>query len=214
MLFTPGEIVLRRMFQHHRLSRVLATTVVRHDDQGLLLWAAKGAVCLDMRMADGRNLHSVSFRELISGPRVLVPRDWAGDGLIWHPVEMPYAVWFFFAGDGTFTSWYVNLETPAVAWRDGEAAGIDTVDWDLDVIAQPDRSWVLKDEDEMLDRVVYGSLYWGPDEATIRSAGDDAIKLIEAGEFPFDGTWTAYRPDPPWPVPRVLPERWDRPRAF
>jgi hypothetical protein len=214
VFFAPGEIVLRRMFQHHRLSRALLTTVVQHDDAGLLLWAAKGAGAQDMVMADGRNLHGVPFKELIAGSRVLVPVVWAGDGLIWQPTDTPYAVWFFFTPEGGFARWYVNLETPGVTWRDSPAAGIDTADWDLDVIVRPDRAWSLKDEDEMLDGVAHGRLYWGPDERTIRSAAERAIKLVEAGEFPFDGAWTRFRPDPAWPVPVDLPPRWDRPRAF
>lgn len=214
VFFAPGQVVLRRMFQHHRLSRALLTTVVQHDDAGLLLWAAKGATAQDMVMADGRNLHGVPFRELITGPRVLVAVEWAGDGLVWHPTDTPYAVWFFFTPEGEFARWYVNLETPGVTWRDGPAAGIDTVDWDLDIIVQPDRAWSLKDEDEMLDGVAHGRLYWGPDERTIRSAAEQAVKLVEAAEFPFDGTWTDTRPDPAWAVPRDLPPRWDRPRAF
>lgn len=213
-VFASGDVVLRRMFQHHRLSRALLTTVVRHDEAGLLLWAAKGALAQDMVMADGRNLHTVPFSELIAGSRVLIPVEWQGDGLIWHPVDTPYAVWFFFGPDGRFTRWYVNLETPGVVWRDGAAAGIDTADWDLDLVVQPDRTWQYKDEDEMLDGVAHGILYWGPDERTIRAAGEHAAKLVEAAEFPFDGTWTDFRPDPAWPVPVELPDRWDRPRAF
>jgi hypothetical protein len=40
------------------------------------------------------------------------------------------------------------------------------------------------------------------------------VKLAEAGEFPFDGTMTDYRPDPTWPVPTDMPAGWDRPRAW
>jgi hypothetical protein len=214
VFFAPGEIVVRRLFQHHRLSRALLTTVVQHDDAGLLLWAAKGATVQDMVMADGRGLHGVPFKELIAGPRVLAPVAWRGDGLIWHPTDTPYSVWFFFSPEGEFRRWYVNLETPGVVWRDGAAAGIDSADWDLDVIVEPDRTWALKDEDEMLDGVAHGRLYWGPDERTIRSAGERAVKLVEAGEFPFDGVWTAFRPDPAWTVPLAMPPHWDRPRAF
>jgi predicted RNA-binding protein associated with RNAse of E/G family len=213
-MFSPGELVLRRIFQHHRLSRALLTTVVQHDDAGLLLWAARGAVARDLVMADGRKLRGLPFQEIVTGPRMLVPRQWAGDGLLWIPVETPSAIWFFFDQTADFTGWYVNLETPGVLWRDGEAAGIDTSDWDLDVVVTPDRRWVYKDEDEMLDGVAHGPLYWGPGEQTIRAAGEQAVKLIEAGEFPFDGTWTGFRPDPAWPVPAELPERWDRPRAY
>ncbi|WP_213454321.1 hypothetical protein [Rhizomonospora bruguierae] len=38
---------------------------------------------------------------------------------------------------------------------------------------------------------------------TIRSEGHRLIKLIEAGEFPFDGTHTDFRPDPEWPTLRL-----------
>ena len=214
VFFDPGEIVLRRLFQHHRLSRALLTTVVRHDDAGLLLWAARGATTQDMVMADGRDRHRVPFKELISEPRRLAPVEWRGDGLVWHPTDTPYAVWYFFEPAGDFAGWYVNLETPGVAWRDGTTGGIDSVDWDLDIVVRPDRTWAYKDEDEMLDAVAHGLLYWGPDERTIRSAGEQAVKLVEAGEFPFDGTWTDFRPDPAWPVPLDMPARWDRPRSF
>jgi hypothetical protein len=36
------------------------------------------------------------------------------------------------------------------------------------------------------------------------------MAMAAAGEPPFDGRWTGYRPDPAWtPVP--LPADWDRP---
>jgi hypothetical protein len=40
--------------------------------------------------------------------------------------------------------------------------------------------------------------------------GRRMIARIEAGEFPFDGTWTDFRPDPAWGVPTELPSGWDR----
>ena len=36
---------------------------------------------------------------------------------------------------------------------------------------------------------------------------------IEAGQFPFDGTRTAFRPDPQWSVPAGMPAGWDRERG-
>ena len=36
------------------------------------------------------------------------------------------------------------------------------------------------------------------------------IKIAEAGEFPFDGTWTDFVPDPSWELP-TMPVGWDRP---
>jgi hypothetical protein len=35
--------------------------------------------------------------------------------------------------------------------------------------------------------------------------------MIEAGEFPFDGSFTDFEPDPSWATPTELPAGWDRP---
>jgi hypothetical protein len=53
--------------------------------------------------------------------------------------------------------------------------------------------------------------YWVDDEIRVRQAGKDVIALVEAGAFPFDGSWCDFRPDPSWPpLPQDLPEHWDR----
>jgi len=133
--------------------------------------------------------------------------------LSWHPAGADYSIRFFFR-DGRFTHWYANLEVPAVAWRDGDLAGLDTVDWDLDVVIQPDRSWNWKDEEEFAERLRTPEHYWVDDEQRVRAAGQEVIKLAEAGDFPFDGTWTDFSPDPGWtPIVADLPADWDRPRA-
>jgi hypothetical protein len=132
---------------------------------------------------------------------------------MWHPRDEPYSLWLCFGLDRAFRGWYANLEVPVVVWRDARAAGMDTVDWDLDVWVPPDRSWRWKDEEEFVERLAYGPSYWVDDEATVRAAGERVVKLVEAGEFPFDGTWCDFRPEPSWPVPADLPPGWDRPRA-
>jgi hypothetical protein len=128
--------------------------------------------------------------------------------------ESDYSVWFFFTPDGGFANWYVNLERPAVRWDDGDVAGIDTVDYDLDLVIEPDRSWRWKDEQEFVDHLAVPDVYWVDDEAAVRAAGERVVKLVEAGEFPFDGTGCDFRPDPAWPVLPTLPPGWDRPRAW
>jgi hypothetical protein len=49
-----------------------------------------------------------------------------------------------------------------------------------------------------------------PDPDAVWSEGRRVIKRIEAGEFPFDGTWADFVPDPSWPVLSSLPGGWDR----
>jgi hypothetical protein len=80
-------------------------------------------------------------------------------------------------------------------------------------VVAPDRSWVWKDEGEFTERLAYPDDYWVTDEAAVRAEGERVIKQVEAGQFPFDGTWVDFEPEPTWPVPTALPEGWDRPVA-
>ena len=63
--------------------------------------------------------------------------------------------------------------------------------------------WEWKDTEEF-DRRIGHRLYFDQAEAqAVRAEGDRLITLIEAGDFPFDGTHTDFRPDPAWPVPQL-----------
>jgi predicted RNA-binding protein associated with RNAse of E/G family len=81
---------------------------------------------------------------------------------------------------------------------------VDRVDGALDVAVAPDRSWEWKDEDEADECVRVGRLSV-EQLALLRAEGERMIALAEAGRFPFDGTWTDFRPDPAWPAP-TLPD--------
>jgi len=134
--------------------------------------------------------------------------------LLLHPRESAHSVWFFFTPAGEFRSWYVNLEEPTAWWQDEATAGIDTVDYDLDIVVTPDRSWRWKDEEEFADYLAHPDTYWVPDADAVRAEGERLAATVEAGGFPFDGTRTDFRPDPSWTVPLTMPLGWDRPRVW
>jgi hypothetical protein len=141
---------------------------------------------------------------------------WKGsDVLIWvPPTAVAYSVWWFWdAASGEFQGLYGNLESAAVRWEDQVAKGFDTADHALDLWVSSDGSCSWKDLDEFDHRTGH-SLYWNAAEAaTIRATGDGLLEIAEAGKFPFDGTWTDFRPDPAWPVSVRPDDGWDRPRA-
>lgn len=216
MGFASGQTVLRRYFRlGEEISVVLAGRVISDDERGLMLWIAPGSPHRWRRLTDGRRMRQVAFAEWITLPSELQSGTWEGSGvLMLMPPSGAHSVWWFFQGEGAlFSGWYVNLERPVVRWDDGPVAGLDTVDHDLDIVVSPDRSWRWKDEDEILERSAYPEHYWVDDPAAVRAEGERVTKLIESGEFPFDGSWCDYQPDPSWRVPAELPEGWDRPRA-
>lgn len=213
--FRPGELVLRRHFQRELRSRVWVGRVAADDEHGLWIWVATGSAHRDLGAADGRHLRELAdLAEWSRVPKAFDPRPWGGNVLMLHPQDGDYSVWLFFDPAGALRRWYVNLERPATRWRDEALGGVDTVDYDLDVLVAPDRTWQWKDEDEFAARLREPADYWVDDEAAVRAEGERLVKLAEAGEFPFDGTMTDYRPDPTWSVPVDMPAGWDRPRAW
>jgi hypothetical protein len=214
MPLDAGRLVVYRNFSAGRLVHVRPGRVVSDDERGLLFWTPRGSEVRNVVAVDGRGVRDMSFAEWSVTERRLVPATWAGPGiLMFLPAEGDHSVWFFHTDAGEFRYWYVNLEEHGIRWDDGELAGVDVVDQDLDVVATPDRAWAWKDEDEFAERLALPEHYWVPDPDAVWAEGRRLVKKIEAGEFPFDGTWTDHRPGPADVVPLSMPPGWDRPGA-
>ena len=211
MKFAPGEVLVRRFWRGGKLCFLNVLRVVADDERGLRLWLPEGSPFWRL-MTEQRVTHGQVAIDQMPGAR-LVAGSWARtDAMIWMPPGTPYSVWWFWA-DGAFAGWKVNLEEPHVRWSDRGCAGVDTADHALDVMVSPDHSWRWKDEEEFEGRIGH-PLYWTPAQANqIRATGQRLARSAEAAEFPFDGTWTGFRPDASWTVPG-LPAGHDRPRAL
>jgi len=206
---------MHRNTRHGRLGWVRPARVVSDDERGLLVWVAQGSPVANEVAADGRPMRAMPFAEWVTLDYQVKQGTWDGPGVLkLMPPDAAYSVWWFRDRQhGGFAGWYVNLEEPAIRWDDGHLAGVDVVDQDLDVWVHPDRSWRWKDEDELTERLAFPEHYWVADEAAVRAEGERVTKLVEAGQFPFDGTWCDFQPDPQWTVPESLPAGWDRPAA-
>jgi hypothetical protein len=213
MVFEPGRVILHRNTRRGRIAFARPVRVVADADLGLLVWTARHTPAMNEVAPDGRGARGRPFAEWVTLSYEMRPGEWHGPGvLMFFPPDADHSVWFFWDDAGTFVCWYVNLEERAVRWDDGDLAGIDIVDQDLDVVVYPDHTWEWKDEDEFTERLALPEHYWVRDEQAVRAEGRRVIKIAEAGEFPFDGTWTDFVPDPSWGVPE-LPGGWDRPVA-
>jgi hypothetical protein len=212
MRFTPGRLILHRNVRRGRVGWVRLGRVVSDDDRGLLIWIDRNSPAASEVTLDGRGMRAMPFREWVGHRYRLRCGTWDGPPVLkFLPAGAAHSVWFFRDEQGRFANWYVNLEEPGVRWDDGVVAGVDMVDQDLDVVITPDRRWRWKDEEEFAERLALPEHYWVTDEALVRAEGERVIKIAEAGQFPFDGTWCDFVPDPAWQVPTALPEGWDRP---
>ena len=114
---------------------------------------------------------------------------------VWHMWEMP---------ERRFKCWYVNIEAPFVRTE----RGFDTLDYELDVVVRPDRSWSWKDEDRLKLQVLSG-IFTEEEAMGFRIAGEKALDLLQAGASPFNGRWLNWIPGANLKPP-TLPAGWDR----
>jgi hypothetical protein len=205
-----GCPLLRRYRRGVATSWLQACRVVAVDPSGLFCWIPVGAGFAFRTLADGSPVRAAPIADFAAAR--LESGGWQGrSALILMPAGRAHSVWWFFRGS-EFDSWYVNLEARSRFWRHGDHYGVDVSDHELDLVVAPDRGWQWKDEAE-LDTVTGLPGYWDADgSAGIRAEGRRVLVDVEAGRFPFDGSWCDFRPDPAWPVPRLpdpLPDfRW------
>jgi hypothetical protein len=198
--FEPGEVIALRDVSRERILTARPATVVHDDDDRWTFfvpigshwygpdvpmpWVALKAPGATWRLTQHRwrTAHVLSFA-------------WPGAG---------HAVLHFWDEDWAPVCWYVNVESPLRR----SAIGFDTLDHDLDVVIEPDRSsWRWKDEDHVAQGLRLGA-YTEEDAASFRREAERGLRRVLDREPPFDRDWTEWRPDPRWPVP-VLPAGWD-----
>ena len=129
------------------------------------------------------------------------------------PPDASHSVWWLFGPRRAVRRLVRQPGASGARWDDGGLAGIDIIDLDLDIWVWPDRTWQWKDEHELAERLGFPDHYWVSDPDAVWAEGRRVIPKIEAGEFPFDGTWCDFAPDPGWTMPGQVPDGWDRPRA-
>lgn len=210
--FVADEVLYRDFRADGSLVLVMPQRVVSDDERGLLTWRPIGTPWLFRRTVDGRDRREIPFSRRHTVEWQLALMTWTGLHVL-HLFRPGHAhsVWWMFNPDFTLDGWYVNLEAPPARWCDGNLSGVDTFDHALDLVVSPDRTWRWKDQDEFLERVGHPA-YWTAEQAEqIRAEGERVAADVEAGVFPFDGSWSDFRPDPAWPIPTLPPTGWDCP---
>lgn len=196
--FEPGETIALRQTWNGRVWAARPATVVEDDPRQTMLFIPIGIRWM-APFHDGDRL------KIPQSEFELVPQRYEDlHVLSFSWPDRWYAVLLFLRPAGSPDSWYVNLEEPL---RRTEL-GFDTLDHELDVVVELDGSWRWKDEDDLAEAIRRGVIP-AEDEPRMRADGERAVRSILDREPPFDRDWTAWRPDPSWPVP-VLPEGWDR----
>jgi predicted RNA-binding protein associated with RNAse of E/G family len=109
---------------------------------------------------------------------------------------------------GELLYFYVNFEAPFRR----TAIGVDTCDFEIDLVVQPDLSYEWKDEDEYAHCRRLGLIGDGL-HTLIDDARQHVVGQIEAKLGPFGQSWDRWSPDPAWSLPSLPPDTLDIPCA-
>lgn len=201
--FEPGEhVLLRSVRGNGRVGMVSPVTVVADEDELVALYLAPGTVC--KRRAGRRG--GPRGRQLVEDIGLHEDMIWQENRrlFLWRPHRSHAVSLFWRDADDTLLCWYVDVLLPFRR----TPLGFDTRDLTLDVVINPDRTWRLKDEDELDWAVDQGTI--ARDEAErIREEAGLAIALFEEGDSIYSEEWISWRPHLEWLLPS-LPDGWIR----
>ncbi len=103
-----------------------------------------------------------------------------------------------------FVGYYINFQLP---FRRSQS-GIDTLDLELDLIINPDFSYEWKDIDDY-QKAIENEIILPEWIQGIEIAKEEILDRLEKRQYPYDGSWLDWMPDPNWSPP-TLPENWDK----
>lgn len=140
-------------------------------------------------------------------------KEWKLTHYAWHTnrlltITEPgkyYSIMLFWnEAKNEFLGYYVNFQLPFQRRH----VGIDTLDLDLDIVIAPDLTFQWKDEDDYQQAMEHGII--DPEWMMgIEAAKPEVLERLAKRQYPFDGSWLTWMPDPSWSPPR-LPVNWDK----
>lgn len=201
-----GDTVVWRGIYRNRVWHAAPTTVVKDNLQELVLFLTPGMDCMvEENYAKGKKngKRRWDFRH----------EDWKLEKFTWHTNRLLYIlepekfyspIFFWDHETNKFLCYYINFQLPFQRSH----CSINTLDLDLDLIIHPDFNYEWKDLDDYEKGIETGVILpeWVDQ---IETAKIEVLDKLKKRQYPFDGSWLNWMPDPNWLFPQ-LPENWDQ----
>lgn len=205
-MWEPGDVISWRGIYRERIWHVQPTLLVKDSSDDIVLALLPGTECMaEENYPKGKNNRKRrwDFKD----------RDWKLSSYIWQknrlllifePDSFYSTILFWNQERDEFLSYYINFQLPFKRTQ----FSVDTLDLDLDLLIHPDFSYEWKDVDDYQKAISHGVILpeWADE---IDSAGVEIFQKLEKRQYPFDGSWLDWKPDPAW-IPPKLPENWDK----
>ena len=205
-MWKPGDIVAWRGIYRERVWHAQTTITVKDTPEEIVLVLLPSTECIAPEgYLDGKDSNKRRWN--------FIDKDWEIEQYLWRtnrlllllePKKYYSIMHFWDNASNEFLCYYVNFQLP---FKRSQNA-VDTLDLDLDIIIRPDLSFEWKDEDDYQKAIDHGVIF--PEWARgIEEAKQEIFDKLEKRQYPFDGQWLNWMPDPNW-SPSKLPANWDK----
>jgi len=205
-MWQPGDVVAWRGIRNNLVWHVQPTIVVKDSPEELVLTLLPGTECAAEETYSLGKKNGKRWWDFKQNDWKLAKYIWRTNRLLllFEPNKCYSTILFWEHASDKFLYYYINFQVP---FQRGDYSA-DTLDLELDLIINPDFSTEWKDKDDYQKAIDHGliSTEW---MQCIQSAQPEILDKLEARQYPFDGTWLDWTPDPNWAPPK-LPKDWDR----
>jgi len=205
-MWQPGDVISWRGIYRERIWHVQPTILVKDNVQEVVTTLLPGTECIAEETYPKGKKNGQRRWYFMNRDWQLAKYTWQTNRLllIFEPEKYYSTILFWNHQRDDFLCYYINFQLPCKRNR----CALDTLDLDLDLIVNPDFTHEWKDLDDYENAINHGviSSDWAKE---IDAARNDVLKRIEARQYPFDGSWLHWKPNPIW-LPPTLPEDWDK----
>jgi protein associated with RNAse G/E len=205
-MWQSGDVLAWRGIYRNRVWHAQTVIVVKDVPEELVLTLLPEAECVAPEgylNGKDRDKRRWNFKD----------KDWEKQNYLWRTNRLLlliepqkyYSTIYFWNGDSNeFLCYYINFQLPFQRSH----CGIDTLDLDLDLIINPDFSYEWKDVEDY-QKAIEEQLIFPEWTKEIDIAKKEILDKLEERQYPYDGSWLNWTPDPSWTPPK-LPENWDK----
>jgi len=202
----PGSVISWRGIYRERVWHAQTVIVVRDNPEEIVLTLLPGTECIS---PEGYSLGKNSYKRRWN----FKEKDWQLENYTWHtnrlllllePEKFYSTIYFWQHEHNKFLCYYINFQLP---FRRSHG-GVDTLDLDLDLIINPDFSYEWKDVEDY-QKAIENEIISPEWIEGIEAAKQEIFEKLEKRQYPYDGSWLDWMPDPGWSPPK-LPQNWDK----
>ena len=204
-MWNPGDVIAWRGIYRGRIWHVQPTILVKDSPEEIALTLLPGTECIAEESYPKGKKNGKRRWFFVKEDWHLAKYTWQTNRLLllFEPQKYYSTILFWNHQSDEFLCYYINFQLPF----ERNESSIDTLDLDLDLVIHPDFTYRWKDEDDYCKAIEHGVIT--PEWVNgIESAKPEILERLENRQYPFDGSWLNWKPDPSW-TPPTLPENWD-----